>query len=105
MLRESLRRLIGLLKRTPGIEAEQLLQLSEAILEHGRMIRAYHEYFSGNIMVEITELASRFRETPHAIEDALLLLRKKGLAEPAGLPGCWKLRLGDSGRSDKGDAA
>lgn len=112
MLAEYMRQLMGALKHTVRIkrrltdeEVQQLIQLSEAIVEYGRMILAYHGYFTANVMVEIPELASRFRETPHTIEDALLLLRKKGFAGPAELPGCWKLQLADTVRSDKGDAA
>jgi hypothetical protein len=111
MLGEYLRLLIGLAKHTlrtdrPSTDQEirQVIQLSEAILEHGRMIQAYHGYSMATVMVEVPELASRFRETPHTIEDAILLLSKRGLAESADLPGCWKLRLTDTGRSNKGDA-
>jgi len=45
------------------------------------------------VIVEIPEPARRFRETPQAIEDALLLLRDMGRAEPIHLHGCWKLQL------------
>jgi hypothetical protein len=112
MLGEYLRLLIDLAKRTLGIarpstdeEIQQLTQLADAILEHGRMIQAYHGCSMVYVTVEIPELASRFRETPHTVEDALLLLRKKGFAEPAELPGCWKLQLADTVRRDQGDVA
>jgi hypothetical protein len=45
------------------------------------------------VVLEITELANRFRETPQTIKDALLLLKEIGRAEPADLDGCWKLQL------------
>jgi hypothetical protein len=74
-------------------EFYQLLQLSEAIVDYGRMIQAYYECPVPDVIVEIPELASRFRETPRTIKDALLLLRDMGLAEPANLKGCWKVEL------------
>ena len=74
-------------------EFNQLLQLSEAIIEYGRMIQAYYRYSAPIVILEITELANRFRETPQTIKDALLLLRDIGRAEPSDLEGCWKLRL------------
>jgi hypothetical protein len=100
MYREHLSRVIGHLKRALRLEQRltveesyQLLQLSEAIIEHGRMIQAYLEASVPNVIVEIPELAHRFRETPQTIKDALLLLRDMGLAEPIHLGGCWKLQL------------
>jgi hypothetical protein len=100
MYREHLRRVIGYLKRAlrkeqrlTVEESNQLLQLSEAIIDYGRMIRAYHELSAPYVIIEITELERRFRETPQTIKDALLLLRDIGRAEPADLDGCWKLRL------------
>ena len=82
-------------------EFNQLLQLSEAIIEYGRMIQEFYRYSSPIVILETTELANRFRETPQAIKDALLLLGKIGRAEPADLEGCWKLRLADNLRGDR----
>jgi hypothetical protein len=45
------------------------------------------------VIVEVPELARRFRETPRTIKDALLLLRDMGRAESAHVYGCWKLQL------------
>ena len=81
-------------RRLTADEFNQLLQLSEAIIEYGRMIQAYGRYSVPNVILEITELANRFRETPQTIKDALLLLRDIGCAQPADLDGCWKLQLG-----------
>ena len=75
-------------------EFNQLLQLSEAIIDYGRMIKEHRRYSVPNVILEITELANRFRETPQTIKDALLLLRDVGCAEPADLDGCWRLQLG-----------
>jgi hypothetical protein len=97
---QGFRRVITLLKRALGKdqrltveEFNQLLQLSEAIIDHGRMIHAYCGFTVPSVIVEIPELACRFRETPQAIEDALLLLKDMGRAEPTHLYGCWKLQL------------
>ena len=93
-------RVIGLLKRAlrkdqrlTVEEFNRLLQLSEAIIDYGRMIHEYCGFTVTFVIVEIPELARRFRETPQAIEDALLLLRDMGRAEPIHLHGCWKLQL------------
>jgi hypothetical protein len=80
-------------QRLTAEEFNQLLQLSEAIIEYGRMIQAYYRYSAPMVILEITELANRFREKPQTIKDALVLLREIGRAEPADLDGCWKLRL------------
>jgi hypothetical protein len=108
MYREYLRRAIGHLKRAlrkeQGLTAEefnQRLQLSEAIIDYGRMIQAFYGYSVPDAIVEITELANRFRETPQTIKDALRLLRDIGRAEPADLDGCWKLQLAGTLPSDR----
>src|SRR5258708_22172878 len=100
MNREHVGRMFGHLQRAlrkderlTREEFNQLLQLSEAIIEYGRMIQVFYRYSSPIVILEITELANRFRETPRAIKDALLLLGEIGRAEPADLEGCWKLRL------------
>jgi hypothetical protein len=74
-------------------QCHELLQLAGAIIEYGRMIRAYRRSAVPYIIVETPELATRFRETPLAITGSLILLRGMGHAEPAGPAGCWKLRL------------
>jgi hypothetical protein len=108
--REHLRPLLGRLKRALRMEQRltveefnQLLRLSEAIIDYGRMIQEYNEFPVPNVLVEIPELAHRFRETPQTIKDALRLLGDIGRAEPADLSGCWILRLAGtlpSGRED-----
>jgi hypothetical protein len=80
-------------QRLTAEEFNQLLQLSEAIIEYGRMIQAYYRYSAPMVILEITELANRFREKPQTIKDALVLLWEIGRAEPADLDGCWKLGL------------
>jgi len=80
-------------QRLTADEFNQLLQLSEAIIDYGRMIQVHRRHSVPNVILEITELANRFRETPQTIKDALLLLREIGRAEPVELDGCWKLKL------------
>jgi hypothetical protein len=100
MYLERVQRMIGHLKRALRMEHRltveefyQLLQLSEAIIDYGRMIQTYCGYPVQYVIVEVPELARRFRETPRTIKDALLLLRDMGRAESAHLHGCWKLEL------------
>src|ERR1700674_5419280 len=95
-LRRVLRHFERALRKDQRLTAEefnQRLQLSEAIIDYGRMIQAYYEYSVPDVILEITESANRFRETPQTIKDALRLLRDIGRAEPANLDGCWKLQL------------
>ncbi len=97
---EHLRPLLGRLQRALRVEQRltveafnQRLQLSEAIIDYGRMMHAYNEIPVPNVVVEIPELAHRFRERPETIKDALQLLRDIGRAEPTDLSGCWILQL------------
>ncbi len=46
------------------------------------MIQAHRESFAPDVIVEVPELASRFRETQRTIKDALALLRDMARAEP-----------------------
>jgi len=108
MDRDKLRRMIGHLKRALHIERRltheefyQLLQLSEAIITYGQMVKVYCGYSVPYVFVEIPELASRFRETQRTIQDALALLGDMGRAEPSHLHGCWKLSLADAPRSEE----
>ena len=52
------------------------------------MIKEHRRYSVPNVILEITELANRFRETPETIKDALVPLRDIGCAQPADLDGC-----------------
>src|ERR1700693_6100176 len=83
-------------RRLTADEFHQLRQLSEAIIDYGRMIQTYRRYAGPNVILEITELANRFRETPQTVKDALLLLQDIGCAELSDLEGCWKLQLADA---------
>jgi len=110
MDRDKLRRLIGRLKQALHLERRlsreefyQLLQLSEAIIAYGQMVKVYCGYSLPYVFVEIPELASRFRETQRTIQDALALLGDLGRAEPSHLDGCWKLRLADAPRSEEAE--
>jgi len=108
MDRDKLRRLLSSLRRALLIdrrlthqEFHQLLQLSEAIIDHGRMIQAHRESFAPYVIVEVPELASRFRETQRSIKDALALLKEMDRAEPLHLRGCWKLLVVETLRREK----
>src|ERR1035438_7320991 len=94
------RELIDALRRVLRVEErrlnpEELRQLAEAIIDYGRMI-AYEELSALTppyVIVEIPELARRFRETTQTIKDAIQLLNDGGRAEPADRGGHWKLKL------------
>jgi hypothetical protein len=85
-------------------EFYQILHLAETIIDYGRMIQMYHRRALPNVTVEVSELASRFRETPQTIKNALLLLEDMGRARPARLNGCWELQLVEDERDDLGAA-
>jgi hypothetical protein len=53
------------------------------------------------VIVEVPELATRFRETQRTIKDALALLRDMGRAEPIHLRGCWRLLLAETLRREE----
>jgi|ERR1700679_213942 hypothetical protein len=74
-------------------ESYRVVELSEAIVEYARMIRAYSDSHAPTVIVEIPELATRFRETPQTIEDALRLLSEAGRAYSDDLYGYWKINL------------
>lgn len=99
MYREYSQRLLDHLKLALRIDRrlthEELLQLADAIIDYGRMIRAYEEWSAPPppyTIVQIPELVRRFEETPKTIQDALLLLKSMGVAEPVSLR-IWKLKL------------
>ena len=91
-----LKRALRMEHRLTVEEFYQLLQLSEAIIDYGRMIRTYCGYSVPYLIVEVPELARRFRETPRTIKDALALLRDMGRAESAHPYGYWKLQLANT---------
>ena len=102
MYREHLRRLFGTLKRALRTDQRltigkfyELLQLAEAITDYAQIIQN-HEVWSGPtppyILVEISEMACRFRETPRAIKGALLLLKNMGRATPV-KSRIWRVKL------------
>jgi hypothetical protein len=95
MDRENLRRVLGHLKRALRMEQRLTVESSfqKQSLITGRMIQVFYGYSVPDAIVEVTELANRFRETPQTIKDALRLLRDIGRADPADLHGCWKLQL------------
>lgn len=86
-------RLMSILRKPPESVADnpdQVHQLSEAIVDYGRMMQLH--FAMPSAIVEISELARRFRETPETIGEALLYLKRSGRAEPVDVEGCWKVR-------------
>jgi hypothetical protein len=81
-----------------------LQELSEFIVEYGRMIEAHLGYETGygatDVVVEVPEMAHRFRETPTTIKEALVLLQQMGRAQPIHLRGCWRLQLARTRHGD-----
>ena len=94
-LKGSLRR-----ERRTAAERSQLQELSEAIVEYGRMIQAHLGYGMQDVVVEVPEMARRFRETPKTIKEALVLLEGTGRAQPIHLSDCWRLQLTSTGLRD-----
>jgi hypothetical protein len=97
--RDRLKRLLRRIRRALRIErpltleeSYELLEISEAIIDHGRMRHSYYKSPMAHVVVETKELAFRLREAPETIEDALRLLQVMGRAEPYDRYGCWKLR-------------
>lgn len=64
-----LKRALGLEQRVAPQECYALLLLAEAIVDYGRMIHAHEELSTPEVIVEIQEMARRFRETPQTIAD------------------------------------
>jgi hypothetical protein len=91
------------------LNIQGLLVLAEAIFNYGLTIQASVQW-SGvpppYVIITISELAVRFRKTPQAINDTLLLLRAMGRAEPLDCHGHWKLKLTGAltGRGEVGAA-
>ena len=73
----------------------QLIQLAEAIVDYGGMLQTHYGSCVPDPVIEVSELAYRFREAPKAINDALVLLKFEGRAEPVHPSGCWRLQLTD----------
>lgn len=100
MYRHHWQRLVGLFKRALRMDRRlnigEFTLLADAISDYGRMIQA-HEQWTGRppqyVIVEVTELAYRFRETEQVIKDALLLLKTARRAEPVPRCGYWKLKV------------
>jgi hypothetical protein len=68
---------------------QEIEQLAESILEHGRMTQ--NLYPSQKVVVDVKELAYRFREKPRTITKALLLLENQDRARHTDLHGLWQL--------------
>ena len=69
----------------------EIEELAGSVLDYGRMIRDVCSKL--HIVVEVDDLAFRFRKTPRMITEALFLLEKQGRATQTELDGLWKLRV------------
>lgn len=85
--------------RTKAREQE-LAQLAYAVLEYGKM--KYQLYPDRITVVDVTEVAFRFRETRRAITRTLELLETQGIAERTNLPLLWKLYVADLDQQARG---
>jgi hypothetical protein len=98
----SMKRILHLERRLTLQESYRVLDISEEIAHYVRMIQEY-EHSVSFVVVEVPELASRFRETPRAIKDGLLILKHRGLADQVA-PGYWRLKVAGTLRTDAGAA-
>ncbi len=110
MGRDQFQRLLGRIRRALRIERRltleesyEMLELTETIMEHGRMHQLFYKHRMEYLMVETEELAFRLRETPQTIEDSLQILWALGRADRFDRHGRWKLRLVK--KTNRGDAA
>jgi hypothetical protein len=105
---------LGSLKRALGIDQRQnideLLRLGEAIRDYGRMLQENEQWENASgppyTIVEIPELALRFRESERNIIDALTLLQVSGFAEPVlQRRKCWRVKIATTRIHSQDEAA
>ncbi len=104
MLREQVRQVLRRLRRVLRMERrlniEELCELAEAISHYAQMIQSREKWSAQPplyVILEISELADRFRHPPRTIKDALLVLNLLGVADP--LPRrrqYWKVKPADT---------
>jgi hypothetical protein len=78
-------------RRLTLAQSYQVLELSEQIVECARMIEANAGSPIPGAIVEIRDLASRFRESTETISDALELLHRAGKAHAVNRYGYWRV--------------
>jgi hypothetical protein len=76
-----------------GEQRPELQKLSGALMEYARMLASYHNSSLSYVIVEVPDLATRFREKPTTIKHALALLEESGNAEHVTAKNCWKIKL------------
>jgi hypothetical protein len=82
------------------MRVQELEQLAGAVLEYGKL---KHQLYPDRItVVDVTEVAFRFRESRRAITRTLKLLEARGLAERTDLPLLWKLYVTDRDQQARG---
>jgi hypothetical protein len=106
MGRDQLQRLLGRIRRALRIERRftleesyQLLELSEAVVDHARLQQSYYQRPMDHAMVDIEEWPSAYerRRRPSKTRSGYCGLTGRG--EPYDRHGRWNLRLGDTLRS------
>jgi hypothetical protein len=81
-----------------------VLELSEQILEYARMIEAHGASPVFGVIVEIPDLANRFRENTQTISDALELLHRTGKSHAINRYGVWRVARDKRAGSNRGAA-
>jgi len=69
----------------------EIEELAHSVMDYGRMSLAV--YSRQVAIVEVDDLAFRFRETPQTITKALCLLERQGQAQRTKVHGLWKLQV------------
>jgi hypothetical protein len=94
-IREAINDLLASFRAKLGVTERErdheITLLAEAIIEHGRMTQKL--YRNRRVVVDVKELAYRFREESQTITKALVLLGHQGRAKPTDLDGLWELRV------------
>jgi len=88
---------LPLIGSRPNADAREreLEQIANAVLEYGKMQCELSPLRTTAVLVDVTEVAFRFRETRRAITRTLELLQTRGLAERTDLPQLWELFVAD----------
>ncbi len=89
--------------RNAKVQEQELEQLACAVLGYGKLQCELSPYRITVALVDVTEVAFRFRETRRAITGALKLLEAQGLAERTDLPLLWKLYIADRDQQAHGE--
>lgn len=88
-------------------QLRQRLELSQAIVEYARLIQNFYHH-QKRVIVGVRELATRFRQNPTLIKDALSLLSENGRATIVEKDQLWEVLpnafVGDDDKLQEGAA-